>query len=88
MLAVDVSSWLRPDAATSLERRFCHVYGRGKDQAQMMYGWPYSVVAALGHAGSYPARAGGPWLCRTLVLFLFHALVVPSGLTTRVQPHR
>src|SRR2546430_17525765 len=37
---------------------------------------------------SYPARAGGPWLWSTLVLFLFHALVVPSGLTTRVQPHR
>ena len=39
-------------------------------------------------AGTYPARAGGPWLWSTLVLFLFHALVVPSGLTTRVQPHR
>src|SRR4029077_16107607 len=38
--------------------------------------------------GGYPARAGGPWLCRALVLFLFHAVVVPSGLTTRVQPHR
>ena len=38
--------------------------------------------------GRYPARAGGPWLWSTLVLFLFHAVVVPSGLTTRVQPHR
>ena len=38
--------------------------------------------------GRYPARAGGPWLWSTLVLFLFHALVVPSGLTTRVQPQR
>jgi hypothetical protein len=47
MLAVDVSSWLRPDAATSPDRRFCHVYGRGKGQAQMIPGWPYSVVAAL-----------------------------------------
>ena len=47
MLAVDVSNWLRPDAATSPERRFCHVYGRGKGQAQMIPGWPYSVVAAL-----------------------------------------
>ena len=36
----------------------------------------------------YPARAGGPWLCRTFVLFLFHVVVVPSGLTARVQPHR
>ncbi len=33
MLAVDVSSWQRPDAATSLGRLFCHVYGRGKPGA-------------------------------------------------------
>ncbi len=26
---------------------FCHVYGRGKGQARMIPGWPYSVVAAL-----------------------------------------
>jgi hypothetical protein len=47
MLAVDVSNWLRPGAATSPERLFCHVYGRGKGQAQMIPGWPCSVVAAL-----------------------------------------
>ena len=47
MLAVDVSNWLRPDAATSPERLFCHVYGRGRGQAQMIPGWPYSVIAAL-----------------------------------------
>lgn len=46
-LAVDVSPWLRPDAATSPDRSFCHVYGRGKSQAQMIPGWPYSFVAAL-----------------------------------------
>ena len=46
-LAVDVSNWLRPDAATSPDRLFCHVYGRGKGNAQMIPGWPYSVVAAL-----------------------------------------
>jgi hypothetical protein len=46
-LGVDVSPWLRPDAATSPERLFCHVYGRGKGQAQMIPGWPYSVIAAL-----------------------------------------
>jgi len=40
------------------------------------------------YPGAYPARAGGPWLCRTLVLSLFHAVVVPSGLRTRVQPQR
>ena len=33
VLAVDVSHWLRPDAATSPERLFCHVYGRGKTGA-------------------------------------------------------
>jgi hypothetical protein len=38
VLAVDVSQWLR---------LFCHVYGRGKNQAQLIPGWPYSFVAAL-----------------------------------------
>src|SRR5215469_3976926 len=47
VLAVDVSNWLRPGAATSPERLFCHVYGRAKGQAQMIPGWPYSVIAAL-----------------------------------------
>ena len=47
VLAADVSNWLRPGAATSPQRLFCHVYGRGKGQAQMIPGWPYSVVAAL-----------------------------------------
>jgi hypothetical protein len=47
VLAVDVTSWLRPGAATSSGRLFCHVYGRGKGQAQMIPGWPYSVIAAL-----------------------------------------
>jgi DDE superfamily endonuclease len=47
VLAVDVSNWLRPGAATSPGRLFCHVYGRAKGQAQMIPGWPYSVVAAL-----------------------------------------
>ncbi len=47
MLAADVSNWLRPGAATSRDRLFCHVYGRGKGQAQMIPGWPYSVLAAL-----------------------------------------
>jgi len=47
VLAVDVSAWLRPDAPTSPQRGFCHVYGRGKNQAQLIPGWPYSFVAAL-----------------------------------------
>ncbi|WP_308283016.1 transposase [Pseudonocardia nigra] len=47
VLAVDVSPWLRSDAATSAERLFCHVYGRAKNASQLIPGWPYSFVAAL-----------------------------------------
>jgi hypothetical protein len=47
VLAIDVSHWLRPDANTSPQRRFCHTHGRGKGQAQMIPGWPYSFIAAL-----------------------------------------
>jgi hypothetical protein len=47
MLAVDVSAWLRPDAATSSDRLSCHVYGRGRSKDQFIPGWPYSFVAAL-----------------------------------------
>jgi amino acid transporter len=36
----------------------------------------------------YPARAGGLWLRRTLLWSRFHAVVVPSGWRTRVQPIR
>ena len=46
-LAVDVSNWLRPDAETSPDRLFCHCYARGKGNAQIIPGWPYSFVAAL-----------------------------------------
>ena len=46
-LACDVSNWLRPDAETSPERLFCHCYGRGKGNAQLIPGWPYSFAAAL-----------------------------------------
>ena len=46
-LACDVSNWLRPDAETSPERLFCHTYARGKGNAQLIPGWPYSFVAAL-----------------------------------------
>jgi hypothetical protein len=47
VLGVDVSNWLRPDAATSAQRLFCHVYGRGRSADQFIPGWPYSFVAAL-----------------------------------------
>ena len=46
-LAVDVSNWLRPEAEASPGRLFCHCYARGKGNAQLIPGWPYSVVAAL-----------------------------------------
>jgi hypothetical protein len=34
------------------ERMFCHVHGRGKNAGQMIPGWPYSFVAALGPGAS------------------------------------
>ena len=37
--------------------------------------------------GCHPALDGGPWLRRTFVLSAFHAVVVPSGFRTSVQPH-
>ena len=46
-LACDVSNWLRPEAATSPERLFCHCYARGKGNAQLIPGWPYSWIVAL-----------------------------------------
>jgi hypothetical protein len=47
VLAVDITSWLRPEAHTVPERVLCHTYGRGRDQHCMVPGWPYSVVVAL-----------------------------------------
>ncbi|GGW87867.1 hypothetical protein GCM10010320_81560 [Streptomyces caelestis] len=39
VLAVDVSNWLRPDAPTSADRLFCHVYGRsGRSSDQFIPG--------------------------------------------------
>jgi hypothetical protein len=46
-LAVDVTSWLRPDAEASPERLMCWVKGR-RGAAEAVPGWPYSFVAALG----------------------------------------
>ena len=37
------SSW----TATCPDRLFCHCYARGKGNAQLIPGWPYSVIAAL-----------------------------------------
>jgi hypothetical protein len=51
-LGIDVSPWLRPDAVTSPERMFCHVHGRGRNAGQVIPGWPYSLVMALGPGAS------------------------------------
>jgi hypothetical protein len=61
-LTVDVSNWLRPDAETSPQRLFCHCYARGRGNAQMIPGWPYSLAAALEPGRTSwtrpPARSG------------------------------
>ena len=49
---------------------------------------PETWHASPGQRDCYPARAGGPWLCSTLVRSGFHAVVVPSRFKTRVQPQR
>ena len=59
VLAADVSQWLRPDAETSAARLFCYVHGRAKGNAQMIAGWPYSVVAALGSGPQQLDRGAG-----------------------------
>jgi len=56
-LGIDVSPWLRPDAPSSADRLFCHVHGRGKNQAQMIPGWPCSVVCR-GGTGSHLVDGG------------------------------
>src|SRR5699024_12102033 len=38
VLAVDMSNWLRPDAATSPDRAYCHTYARAAGQADMKIG--------------------------------------------------
>ncbi|MFI1591893.1 transposase [Streptomyces halstedii] len=47
VLAVDTTPWLRPDAATSDQRTFCHTYGRAEGAYETVPGWSYSIVAAL-----------------------------------------
>lgn len=45
MLAVDASNWLRPEAVTSPDRLFCHVYG------PELAGNPPTVPAGSASAG-------------------------------------
>jgi transposase len=56
VLTVDVSSWLRPDAATSADRLFCHVYGRGKEPGPAD---PRLAVLVRRRAGAGPRLMDG-----------------------------
>jgi hypothetical protein len=47
-IAIDVTSWPRPDADTSPGRLHCHRCCRCGGKHQTVPGWPYSVAAALG----------------------------------------
>lgn len=47
VLAVDSTPWLRPEAPTSPELLFCHVYGRTRESDQQIPGWPYSFLVAI-----------------------------------------
>ena len=49
---------------------------------------PGQHVPGRGARGGYPGRGGGPWLCRTLLPSGLQAVVVPSGFTISVHPHR
>jgi hypothetical protein len=51
-LAVDVTSWPRPDAECSPGRSHCHQYCRCNGTRQTIPGWPYSVIAALETGGT------------------------------------
>ena len=67
-LAVDVCNWLRPEAVCSPQRLFCHVHGRGKNAGQVMPGWPYSFVAALGPGGVELDAAAGRGAARARMM--------------------
>ena len=54
-LAADVSNWLRPGAVTSPERLFCHVYARGKGNADD----PGLAVLVRRRAGTGPHLLDG-----------------------------
>ena len=51
-VAIDVTSWPRPDAECSPGRLHCHAPCRCDGVRQTIPGWPYSVVAALGRGCS------------------------------------
>ncbi len=74
-------------AAASLLSGYSSPNGNPEFEILSGYVHIYGVIGFL-RRGRHPARAGGPWLCSILVLSLFHAVVVPSGFRTTVQPLR
>ncbi|MFI1031323.1 transposase [Streptomyces sp. NPDC020951] len=58
ILAVDISPWLRPNAATCLDRSFRHTYGRGEAKHQLTPGSATSSSAAEVLLGLTPAAEG------------------------------
>jgi hypothetical protein len=60
VLAVDVSNWLRPDAPTSADRLFCHVYARGKGVPAENY--VQAGQAACSYSWRRPPRRSRRWM--------------------------
>ena len=58
------------------------------DYDAIIIGAPTRFGRMPSQMASFLDQAGGLWLRRTLVLSLFQAAVVPSGLRMRVQPWR
>lgn len=64
VLAVDVTHWLRPDAPTSPDRLFCHVYGRSRrssDQLTSLTWGGGSRVAGTSWSPSTPTTTLRAW---------------------------
>ncbi|MFD4949101.1 transposase [Streptomyces sp. NPDC058409] len=58
VLAVDVTHWLRPDAPTSRDRLFCHVYGRsGRSRTSSCPAGPTRSSPRWSRAGPRGARS-------------------------------
>nr|WP_243740566.1 transposase [Streptomyces sp. 8K308] len=59
VLAVDVSNWLRPDAPTSDQRLFCHIYGRGDRKTDQLMPAGRTLRRSPGDRPDLVGRAAG-----------------------------